>query len=144
MPSPDVSAKADPVILAVDYPVHDELIELRVSKDYGAELQQMLSAEGVDQTPLFYATGGIPGFAMYLASIAGGLGGLAAVLNAFFRRHQHKAVLMERDGTRYELKGMSPDEMRRIIARMLEEASLEEAHPDLHAGLPGTEDENER
>jgi hypothetical protein len=49
---------------------------------------------------------------------------------------------MERDGTRYELKGMSLDEMETRLNRMLESAADDQRNTEhLYRGIPGAEDE---
>lgn len=117
---------SDAVILAVGpSTMGGHVIEVRVSRDAAQDLQQLMEAEGIYDGPMLYA-GNVPELVALFASVAGGLHGAAAVLNAFFQRHQGRAVLMERDGTRYELKGMSPTEASHLIERILGEA----ARPD--------------
>lgn len=49
---------------------------------------------------------------------------------------------MDRDGTRYELEGMSPDVMESRLNRMLERAAEDQRNTEhLYRGIPGAEDE---
>lgn len=64
------------------------------------------------------------------------------MLSPYLRRHQDKAILMERDGTRYELKGMSPDQMETRLNRMLERAAEDQRDTEhLYRDIPGVDDE---
>ena len=122
----------------------EQVIQLRVSRAQAHELQEMLEAEGVYDTRMHYA-GNVPPLVEIFASIAGSLGALAAVLSAFFRRHQDRAVLIERDGTRYELKGMGVAEMTERIERILRETTQEELDSDDPDGArPGEEDDESK
>lgn len=75
-------------------------------------LSSALHADGIETSFAIQESVEVPELAALIVSIGTGLGGVAAVLSAYLRRHQDKSILMERGGTRYELKGMSVDEMK--------------------------------
>jgi hypothetical protein len=97
------------------------------------ELYEQFKAEGVPLSYLIEESAEVRELATLVVGFAGGVGGmagLAAVLNAFFRRHQNKSVLMERDGTRVEVKGMSPQQMSGMIDRVLDKAAADQREAD--------------
>jgi hypothetical protein len=57
---------------------------------------------------------GIQGFAA-----VGGLAGIAAILNAFFRKHNGKSVRLKYLDTEVELKGMSATESAGLVTNAL-------------------------
>jgi hypothetical protein len=118
-----------------------EVVQLRVNHESAIELAGLMKGEGVFEGFAVQESADIPALAAIVASIAGGLGGVAAVLNAFFKRHQHRAVLFERDGTRYELKGMSQADMKELIDRTLDRARQDQRGIELLYRLPGSDDE---
>ena len=119
-----------------------EYIQVRTSMGSVMALSSAFRAEGITIKPSPQASVGVPDLAALVVSIGTGLGGVAAILNAYLRRHQDKAILIERDGTKYELKGMSPDEMERLLGRMLEKAAEEQRETEyLYRGIPGADDE---
>jgi hypothetical protein len=107
------------------------------------ELSNALRTNGVRTSFGIQESVEVPDLAALVVSIGTGLGGVAAVLSSYLRRHQDKAILMERDGTRYELKGMSPDEMETRLNRMLERAAEDQRNTEhLYRGIPGADDED--
>ena len=117
-------------------------LQVRISYDAAPELHERLQAEDILAGASVQASASVPELVALTASIAGGLHGLAAVLRAIFDRHQHRAVLIERDGTTYEVKGMSPVETDALIARTLEKAERQQADTEhLYRGIPGADDD---
>lgn len=119
-----------------------DYIQLRMPQWSAIAVSGALRAEGITIKPVPQASAGIPDLVALAVSIGTGLGGVAAVLSAYLRRHQDKAFIMERDGTRYELRGMSPDDMHALIGRMLENAAEEQRRTEhLYRGIPGADDD---
>lgn len=55
-----------------------------------------------------------------LASTAGGIHGVAAVIRAFASRHAHRRVLLKtRDGDTIEVSGASPSEVQALLETLL-------------------------
>ena len=117
-------------------------IQLRTQIDSAMALSTALRADGIKTSFAIQESVEVPDLAALIVSIGTGLGGVAAVLSSYLRRHQDKAILFERDGTRYELKGMSPDEMKTLLNRMLERAAEDQRDTEhLYRGIPGADDE---
>lgn len=133
----------DPLILAVGPGGRTgEYIQVWTSLGSAMTLSQALRTDGITVKSAPQASVAVPDLAALVVSIGTGLGGVAAVLSAYLRRHQDRAVLMERDGTRYELRGMSPDEMDGILDRMLRKAADDQRETEhLYRGIPGADDE---
>ncbi|WP_147381599.1 effector-associated constant component EACC1 [Nocardioides immobilis] len=110
--------------------------------DAAMSLSTSLRAEGIKTTFSIQESIEVSELAALVVSIGTGLGGVAAVLSTYLRRHQDKAILVERDGTRYELKGLDPDEMERQLDRLLERAADDQRRTEhLYRGIPGAEDD---
>lgn len=118
-------------------------IQLRTQTDFAMALSNSLRTGGVSTSFGIQEAVEVSDLAALVVSIGTGLGGVSAVLSSYLRRHQDKAILMERDGTRCELKGMSPDEMETLINRMLEKAAEDQRNTEhLYRGIPGADDES--
>lgn len=119
-----------------------EYIQIRTQTDSAMALSGALRADGIKTMFAIQESAEVPDLAALVVSIGTGLGGVAAVLSSYLRRHQDKSFLMERDGTRYELKGMSPNEMERLLGRMLEKAAEDQRETEhLYRGIPGADDD---
>ena len=119
-----------------------EYIQVRTQMDAAMSLSRSLRAEGIKSSFSIQESIEVPELAALVVSIGTGLGGVAAVLSAYLRRHQDKAILVERDGTRYELKGMRPDEMERQLDRLLNQAADDQRRTEhLYRGIPGADDD---
>lgn len=106
----------DAIVLVLDSNPHfgDQTLFLRVSFDAADDLRAGLEAEGVYVGEAQEAHLG-PELAILIGSFAGGLGGLAAVLNAFFGRHRHKRFIFRHDGMEIDLSGRGEDEIARLV-----------------------------
>lgn len=105
----------------------DEAIYFRVSSQAADELQALMEEEGVfESRGLEHAAG--PELAILIAAFgtAGGLHGLAAVLNAWFRRNEHKSVTLTRGDETHDMKGLSKRERAELINRLLGDAHEEQ------------------
>lgn len=119
-----------------------EYIQIRTQMDSAMALSTALRANGITTSFAIQESVEVPDLAALVVSIGTGLGGVAAVLSSYLRRHQDKAILFEGDGTRYELKGMSQDEMKTLLNRMLERAAADQRDTEhLYRGIPGADDE---
>jgi hypothetical protein len=143
MKPPSVPTDPDALVVAVGPGgCTGKYLQVRISYDAAPELHQRLQEEDILAGSSVQASATIPELVALTASIAGGLHGLASVLRAIFERHQHRAVLVERDGTIYELKGMSPAEIDALIARVLEEAEQRQSETEhLYRRIPGADDD---
>lgn len=115
-------------------------LQVRVSTEAAPELVALMQAEGVYAGAVPQASIEPMTLAALSASFVSGLGGLATVLNVWLTRHRHRAVLVEKDGTKFEARGMSPGETEALVNQVLEKAArsqLETEH--LYRGIPGTE-----
>ncbi len=121
-----------------------QYIQVRTQRSAAIPLSREFEEAGVSTSFSIQASVDVPDLVALVVSIGTGLGGVAAVLSSHLRRHQDKALLMERDGTRYELKGMSPEKMDEILARLLEKAAEDQRRTEhLYRGIPGADDEVE-
>ena len=63
-----------------------------------------------------------------LASTAGGIHGVAAVIRAFASRHSHRRVLLKtRDGDTIEISGASPSEQQALLETLLARLNEQQA-----------------
>ena len=69
-----------------------------------------------------------PELAILIAAFgtAGGLHGLAAVLNAWFSRNEHKSITLTRGDETLDMKGLSKKEREKLIKRLLGDAQQEQ------------------
>lgn len=119
-----------------------DYIQVRTQANSAITLSASLRAEGIETSFAIQESAEISGLAALVVSIGTGLGGVAAVLSAYVRRHQDKALLVERDGTRYELKGMSSEEVERLLNLVLEGAiDAQRQTEHLYRGIPGADDD---
>lgn len=119
-----------------------DYIQIRTQTESAIALDGALQADRIVASFAIQESAEVSDLAALVVSIGTGLGGVAAVLSSYLRRHQDKAILMERDGTRYELKGMSPDEMEARLNRMLEKAAEDQRATDhLYRAVPAPTDE---
>lgn len=132
----------DPLVLAIGPGGRaGDFIQLRTQMDSAMALSTALRTANIQTSFAIQESVEVPDLAALVVSIGTGLGGVAAVLSAYLRRHQDKAILMERDGTRYELKGMSPDEMETRLNRMLERAAEDQRDTEpVYRDIPGNDD----
>lgn len=117
-------------------------IQVRTQPGAAMELNRAFASAGLDTSFSIQASAGVSDLVPLIVSIGTGLGGAAAVLSAWVRRHQDRAVLMQRDGTSFEVKGMSPAEVEDLIGRLLEKAAEDQRKTEhLYRGIPGADDE---
>lgn len=114
----------DAVVVAIGTGMYPEKqsLQVRVTPHLAQELANDIEAEGLRVGPVPMASAGPAELAAFAVATGGALTGLAAVLRAFLSRHQHKAVVFEQNGTRYEVRGMSPKDTAAMIDRVLGEA----------------------
>lgn len=104
----------------------DEAIYFRVSPDAADELQALMEAEGVfGSRALEHSVGPELAILIGLFGATGGLHGLAAVLNAWFHRNEHKSITVTCGDETLQLTGLSTKEREAIIGRMLEHTHRE-------------------
>lgn len=100
----------------------DYSLKIYVTADAGAELRADLDAAGFETTQMaefaFGVDDAIIGVVALAASV-GGLNGIAAVLNAFFHKNQHRSITMKSGGTDVTVTGMSKAETEAIVQRCL-------------------------
>lgn len=119
-----------------------QYIQVRTQMESAMRLSNALRADGIQTSFAIQESVEVPDLAALIVSIGTGLGGVAAVLSAYLRRHQDKSILIDRDGTRYELKGLSVDEMESVLDRMLRNAVEEQRRTEyLYRGVPGADDD---
>lgn len=105
-------------------------------------LSNALRAEGIKTSFAIQESVEVSELAALVVSIGTGLGGVAAVLSTYLRRHQDRAILVERDGTRYELRGMDSGEMEQQLDRLLERVAEDQRRTEhLYRGIPGADDD---
>ena len=135
----------DALIVAVGSGMYPEkqALQIRVSASDAEELVAAFCAEGFEIGPVPTASSVQAQLAVFAVLAGGGsLGGMAAVLRAFFNRHQHRSLLVERDGTRHEMKGMSQRDMDALLDRHLKEAQQRQVESDnLWDEVMGSEEE---
>lgn len=118
-----------------------QYIQVRTQTESTMELSSALRADGIKTSFVIQESVEVPDLAALVVSIGTGLGGVAAVLSAYLRRHQDKSILMARDGTRYELKGMSVIEMESLLNQMLAKAAADQHSTEhLYRGIPGADE----
>lgn len=121
-----------------------QYIQVRTQIESAMGLSSALRADGIETSFAIQESVEVPDLAALIVSVGTGLGGVAAVLSAYLRRHQDKSVLVERDGRRYELKGMSVGEIESLLNRMLREAVEKQRSTEhLYRGLPGPDDDDD-
>lgn len=99
-----------------------------------------MKREGVYSGDVIMESAEVPELAMLVGSFAAGLSGLAAVLRAFFHRHQHRSLTFVQGETTVEVKGMSDADMEALIERALGAAAqIQLERQRLYEGLPGPE-----
>lgn len=94
-------------------------LQLRVRGSEGVTLHNLIQAEKIAGPPVVYASASIPDVAMLLGSIAGGLGGIAAVMTAFLHRHDGRKVTLIYGDKSVEVTGLGPAEQAAEIDRAL-------------------------
>jgi hypothetical protein len=100
-----------------------EVIQLRVSMEVAPELSQLLKSEDAFSGFVIQESAEVQQFAALLASFGTGLGGVAAVLHAFFNRHKSRSVTFIHKGEAIEIKGMSQKDTDAVIDRFLESSA---------------------
>lgn len=95
-------------------------LQLRVPPELFMEIAHELRSEEVLLGTPITASASASDLTVLVASIGGGLGGVAAVITAVASRHRHRSVrLMSRDGGAVELTGISSEEMDKRTAQFL-------------------------
>jgi hypothetical protein len=107
----------------------DEMLYLRVSPAHAEDLQETLEAEGVYSGQIVELSAG-PSLLVLAGSFAGGLGGLAAALTAFFHRNRHKRIRFTHGDTTIELEGYSDDGAKALFDAALEAAKQRQLERD--------------
>jgi uncharacterized membrane protein YjgN (DUF898 family) len=116
-------------------------IQVRTQREYAVELSNALRAGNIEARSSVQASVETTELVALVVSIGTGLGGVAAVLSAWLRRHQDKSILVERDGSRYELRGMSVEAMEDLLSSALERAADQQRRSEhLYRGIPGADD----
>lgn len=119
-----------------------QYIQIRTQVDSAMALSAALRTDGIKTSFAIQESVEIPDLAALVVSIGTGLGGVAAALSSYLRRHQDRAILIQRDGTQYELKGMSSVEMETLLDRLLAKAAEDQRNTEhLYRGIPGADDE---
>lgn len=112
-------------------------LQVRVSQDASVEFGALLREEGIHAGVVIQESAEIQQLTPFIASIAGGLGGLAAVLRTWFRRHQDRSIAFTYDGNEYELKGMSEADMEALIMQILSSSeSAQQERESLYRDIP--------
>lgn len=108
------------------YPVAGAL-RFRTSVADAEQLAGEMKTAGLDIGPVPMMSAEPVQLATFAVLTGGTLTGLAAVLRSYFSRHQHRAVLIDKDGTKIHLQGLSQHEMESVIERTLT-AAMEAQH----------------
>ena len=70
------------------------------------------------------------------AGAVGGLNGVAAVLNAFFHKNQHRSITLKSGDDEMTLTGLSKSESQAVIEAHLKRLRISSAHSDELAPSP--------
>lgn len=97
----------------------DQALYVRVSPNAASEMRELMEAHGVFSGEIMEFSAGTE-LIIYAGSIAGGLGGLAAVLTAYFNRNQNKSINFSYGEDTVELRGYSEDAVNRLVGLTLE------------------------
>lgn len=128
-PDFDIDA-GDPVRVRLDHGYPGDLtLCLRVSPDAAPEIRELMEAQGVFSGEILEHAAG-PELIVLAGSFAGGLGGLAAVLTAYFHRNRHKSITFSAGDESMELKGYSDDEAKSLIVETLEDLRAKQLERD--------------
>lgn len=111
----------------------DEGIKIYVSPDEAEDLKADLEASGYDTSWAFEHALGVDDLIIAVAAVGtavGGLNGLAAVLNAFFHKNQHRSITVKSGDEEATLTGMSKEETKAIIDSYLDRVVDQQAALD--------------
>jgi hypothetical protein len=107
------------ILMRPGRPGHDEL-RILVSRHASKEFRELLDAEGLYKGELLEESASLPPLSEFFVAV-GGLGGLAAVLTAFWHRHDGKSFTIAHEGKPIDIKGYSEDAALRMFKEALDE-----------------------
>lgn len=118
----------EPVRLVISNAIPgDEAIYLRVSPEVADDLEDLMEEHDVfESRALEHAAG--PELAILIASFGtiGGLHGIAAVMNAWLQRNEHKSITLTRGEETIDIHGLSKTEREAVVDRFLNDARQEQ------------------
>lgn len=100
-------------------------VKLYISPGFKDEISQLADVEGLAVGEGIELSQG-QDLALLIVQVLGGVGGLkglAAVLNAFFSRHQHKKVTVKVGEETVSVEGLSQPEAEATVSRLLDKVS---------------------
>lgn len=120
----------EPVVVRLGLgPPGDLNLLVRVSPHAAAEMRDLMEAHGVFSGEVVEFSVG-PELIIYAGSITAGLGGLAAVLRAFFDKNRNKSLKFSRGEVTVEMHGYSEAATSRLLDQSLEELRAKQLERD--------------